>query len=196
MRYFMRRGASTRPIAGLVLCAALAALAALGVSLPRSALAENLGPGGGSRIITGDDVVGPYRVLFTSSPEPAQPGTLSLVVRVSDPASGEKIRDAAVQVELVHSADGTKVQGTLTHFDAGNPIDYAAHLQIDKAGMWNGTLQISGPSGPAQVIFAQRVLSARQTSTLFVIGLPFLVLLCGLGGFWILRSSKRAVNKP
>ena len=172
-----------------------AAIAALWLLLPRSAIAENLGPGGGSRIITGDDIVGPYRVLFTSSPEPAQTGMVTFVVRVSDPTSGEKLRDASIQVELVHSADGTRIAGPVTHADSGNPIDYAAHLQVDKEGVWNGTLRISGPSGPAQVVFTQRVLSPRQTSTLLVIGLPFLVLLCGMGGFWFLRSTHRTTAK-
>ncbi len=143
----------------------------------RPARAENLGPGGGTRIIVGDEVVGPYRLLVTSAPEPAQVGTVTFAVRISDPATGDKVLDADVAVELVHSQDGSTVSGPATHEDAGNPIDYAAHLQIEKPGIYNGAIRIQGPAGAAEVTFTQRVLAPRQFSTVLLIGLPFLAIL-------------------
>jgi len=90
---------------------------------PPAARAENLGPGGGTRIIVGDEIVGPYRLLVTVAPEPAQVGVVTFVVRISDPASDEKVRDADVTVELVHSEDGTILTEAATHQSSGNPID-------------------------------------------------------------------------
>ena len=67
----------------LVLCALVSViLTAAGAGAAR---AENLGPGGGTRIVIGDQVVGPYLLLVTTSPEPAQVGLVTVVVRVSDP---------------------------------------------------------------------------------------------------------------
>jgi hypothetical protein len=153
--------------------------------------AENLGPGGGTRIIVGDDVVGPYRLLFTASPEPAQAGQVTFVVRVSDPQSDEKVRDAEVALELTNPETGLKLAGAVTHANSGNPIDYAAHVMIEQPGQWNGTLRVRGPAGTAEVPFMQRVLPKRQLSILIAVGLPFLVILGLLGGLWFARSGAR-----
>lgn len=159
--------------------------------IPLPACAENLGPGGGTRIITGDQVVGPYRLLITSSPEPAVVGTVTFAVRVSDPASGEKIRDAEITVQLTHNATGAILKQAATHADAGNLIDYAAHIVIEQAGTWEGVITVVGPAGPAEVTFLQRVSPPRQMSTLIIAAIPFLVLLGVLGGLWLARSGGR-----
>ena len=161
---------------------------------PQFALAENLGPGGGTRIIAGDEIVGPYQLFVTVAPEPAEVGLVTFVVRISDPGSGDKVRDAAVTVELVHSEDGTVVTQTATHEDAGNPLEYAAHVHIEEPGVYAGTVRVTGTSGQAEVAFTQRVLAQRRFSTLLVIGLPFLVILGVLGGLWYARSGARAGN--
>jgi hypothetical protein len=171
-------------------------LGALGVacllaSAPPAVRAENLGPGGGSLIVVGDEVVGPYRLLVTTAPEPAQVGVVTFVVRISDPASDEKVRDAAVNVELVHSEDGTLLTGAATHQNAGNPIDYAAHMQIEKPGVYNARIRIIGPAGPAEVSFTQRVAARRGFGTLLLIGLPFVVVLGILASVWLGRSRSR-----
>ena len=110
--------------------------------------AENLGPGGGTRVIAGDEFVGPYRILFTSSPEPAQIGKVTFLVRLSDPKTDEKVRDAEIIVELTHSETGATLSQAATHADAGNPTDYVAHVQVDQTGQWQGVLRVSGPPGP------------------------------------------------
>ncbi|HEX9116383.1 MAG TPA: FixH family protein [Anaerolineae bacterium] len=152
------------------------------------ALAENLGPGGGSRVITGDQIVGPSRVWLTISPEPAQVGTLTFDVRLTDPQSGKRITDADIRVTLTNPDDGSKLTHAVTHHDAGNPIDYAAHVDVPSAGSWSGVLQVSGAAGSAQIEFVEPVLSPRSSSTLVVIGLPFLALLCLLAGVWYWRG--------
>jgi hypothetical protein len=155
------------------------------------AQAENLGPGGGTRVIVGDEIVGPYRLLFTSSPEPAQIGKVTFVVRVSDPRTDEKIRDAEAIIELKHSETGATLSQAATHADAGNPTDYAAHVQLDQAGQWEGVLRVRGPAGSAELPFMQRVSPKRQLSTLILAGVPFLVVLGLLAGLWYARSGSQ-----
>jgi len=153
------------------------------------AQAENLGPGGGTRVIVGDETIGSYRILLTSSPEPAQTGKVTFVVRLSDPKTDEKVRDAEVVVELTHSENGAKLSQAATHADAGNPTDYAAHMQIDQTGQWAGVLRVRGPAGTAQASFIQRVVPKRQLSTLVIAGIPFLIILGLLAGLWFVRSG-------
>ncbi len=169
---------------------ALAGMLFLGFAAP--ALAENLGPGGGTRVIVGDQVVGAYRLWVTTSPEPAQVGIVTLDVRVSDPNSGQKVTDADIQVVLTNADTGDRLAQAVTHHDAGNPIDYAAHLDVPAAGSWSGELRVSGAAGSSQVSFVTPVLAPRSSSTLVVIGIPFLALLLILGGVWYWRAQAAA----
>lgn len=153
--------------------------------------AENFGPGGGSRILAGDQVIGPYQILATVAPEPAQIGTLTFAVRVSDPATGEKLRDVQVTVRLAHGESKTELIGEATHKDAGNAVDYVGHMVVEQAGTWNGTLTITGAAGKAELPFVQRVAAPRGFSTVILVGIPFAVVLAVLGGYWYLRTGSR-----
>jgi hypothetical protein len=157
----------------------------------RVARAENLGPGGGTRIIVGDEIVGPYQLLVTASPEPAYPGTLTFLVRISDPATDGKVLDADVVVELVHSEDGERLTGKATHTDANNAIDYVAHIPVERTGAYDGVIRIKGPAGEAEITFIQQVVAKRGLSGIIIAGLPFLVVLALLGGIWFARSGHR-----
>jgi hypothetical protein len=169
----------------------LAALLLASLLLAPQAQAENLGPGGGTRVIAGDESIGPYRVLFTSSPEPAQVGKVTLVVRLSDPMTGEKIRDAEALIELKHSETGATLSQAATHANAGNPTDYAAHFQLDQPGQWEGILRVRGSAGSAELPFMQRISPKRQLSTLVIAGAPFLVVLGLLAALWFARSGSQ-----
>ncbi len=161
-----------------------------------AAFAENLGPGGGTRVIVGDQIIGPYRLYVTSSPEPALVGTVTYVVRVSNPDTGEKIKDAEVTVQLTHGTTKTTLKHAATHADAGNPIDYAAHIVIEQSGTWDGVIVVNGPAGRAEVTFLQRVSPPRQLNTLIAAGIPFLVILGVLVGVWLARSGGRRAQQP
>ena len=169
----------------------LAALLLASLLLAPQAQAENLGPGGGTRVIAGDESIGPYRVLFTSSPEPAQVGKVTFVVRLSDPKTDEKIRDAEAVIELKHSETGATLSQAATHANAGNPTDYVAHFQLDQPGQWEGMLRVRGPAGPAELPFMQRISPKRQLSTLVIAGAPFLVVLGLLAALWFARSGSQ-----
>jgi hypothetical protein len=139
----------------------------------------------------GDESIGPYRVLFTSSPEPAQVGKVTLVVRLSDPMTGEKIRDAEALIELKHSETGATLSQAATHANAGNPTDYAAHFRLDQPGQWEGILRVRGSAGSAELPFMQRISPKRQLSTLVIAGAPFLVVLGLLAALWFARSGSQ-----
>ena len=83
---------SIRRLVGLILLEVV--LCSLGAGATR---AENLGPGCGTRVIAGDEAVGPYRLFITSSPDPAQPGKVTFVVRITDPKTGETVKTADVR---------------------------------------------------------------------------------------------------
>lgn len=161
------------------------------VGIPGFAAAENLGPGGGTRVITGDELVGPYRLFITASPEPAQIGQVTFVVRITDPRTGDKIKDAEVRVALKLPDSGVSFDQIASHQDAGSPVDYAAHIQLDQPGQYEGVVRILTAAGPTEVRFTQRILAPRTTSTLFVLALPFAAALIVLGGFWYLRAGRR-----
>lgn len=167
------------------------AMLALIIVTVADAAAENLGPGGGSRLIVGDEIVGAYRLLVTSSPNPATVGTVTYVIRVSDPQSGVKVRDAQVKIELT-SEDGTMViKDAATHENAGNDIDYAAHILIEQPGAWNGVIRVSASAGSSEVKFLQTVSSLRSISTVILVGIPFLVMLGVFGAMYYVRASGR-----
>jgi hypothetical protein len=114
-----------------VLIVALTVVSLALLALPYEAGASNTGPGG-ARIWVGDEVVGPYRLLVSSGPDPAPVGLLTIVARVSDPQTGATVKDATITAQLT-GEDGTQLAANLTHKDSGNPVDYAAHIQMDKA---------------------------------------------------------------
>jgi len=179
-----------RRLAGLIL---LATLFSLLISFP--ARAENLGPGGGSRVIAGDEAVGPYRLFITSSPDPAQPGKVTFVVRITDPKTGETVKTADVRVSLALPESNVTLDAPATHEDAGSPVDFAAHVQIDQPGQYEGIIRVTAAAGPAEVKFIQRVLTPRTTSTLLVLALPFAAALAILGGFWYMRAKSHAAPR-
>ncbi len=181
-----------KKIPAVLLVPVLAALITLAPALAR---AENLGPGGGTRVIAGDEAVGPYRLFVTSAPEPAQTGPLTIVVRVSDIRNDEKVKDAEVQIVLALPGTGARLEAMATHADAGNPIDYAAHMTITQPGQYEGVIRVSAGQGAAELRFTQRVLPPRTTSTLLVLALPFVAALVILGGLWFLRAKPRAVTQ-
>jgi hypothetical protein len=162
----------------------------------RLAYAENLGPGGGTRIIVADQVVGPYLLYATVSPDPAYTGTLTFVIRVVDAATNDKVLDADVTVTLTDGETGAVISGTATHQDAGSPMDYAAHLLIEEAGSYNGVIRVSGEAGDAEVPFTQAVVRPRQWTNVILAGLPFLVILAVLGGLWFARSGPAKSSPP
>ena len=155
-----------------------------------AATAENFGPGGGSRVVVGEELIGPYKVLMITAPDPAQVGTVSFLLRLQYPGGTQAIRNADVNVRLVLASKNLVVEGAATHRDANSPDDYAAHLQVAEPGVYDGLVTIKSATGPAEIKFVQRVVAQRQSNTLFLLGIPFAVLGVIAWG-WYVRSAKR-----
>lgn len=145
---------------------------------------------GGTRVIVGDEPVGPYRLYFITAPDPAHTGIVTYIARLTDGATGEKIRNAEVTVELTNAETGEVLTRNGTHLSE-DAIDYVAHVTIEKAGTWNGVLRVNGPAGPIESKFLQEVTTQRSAFTLAALGLPFLVVLLGLGGYWVIRTRRQ-----
>lgn len=154
----------------------------------RAAAAENLGPGG-SRVIVGDEVKGPYRLLVTSSPNPATTGTITFVVRVSEPQSGALVRDAEVKISLNKGA--ASLEQAASHENAGNAVDYAAHIPVAEAGSWNGAVRVTGAAGVSEAAFVQQVSTPRTLNMVILVGIPFAAILVVFGAMWFARNSSR-----
>lgn len=192
LRHSPRGHKGTAPRGRWLLLAAMIVI--LIVLTARAAAAENLGPGGGSRLILGDELVGPYRILATSSPNPATTGTVTYVVRVTDPQTGATVRDAQVEVELTladGNGAGTVAKEAATHKNAGNDVDYAAHIPMQQVGSWNGVLSITGSLGSSEATFVQNVSPQRSLSTVILVGIPFVVMLGVFAAMYFVRTSGR-----
>lgn len=154
----------------------------------RAAAAENLGPGG-SRVIVGDEVMGSYRLLVTSAPSPATTGTVTFVVRITDAQTGVAVRDAQVEIEL--SKGGQVIRQAATHQNAGNAIDYVAHIQIADEGSWAGIIRVNAPAGNLMREFTQQVTAPRTVTTVILVGIPFAAILVVFAALWLARSRSR-----
>jgi hypothetical protein len=111
-------------------------------------------------------------------------------VRASDPQTGDKLKDLTVDITLTHPTNGMTLTGEATHENAGNAIDYAAHILIEQAATWDGVVRVDGAAGGAEVEFVQRVLPQRQLNTVLLVGIPFAVVLAVLGVLWLWRGSR------
>lgn len=163
-------------------------LVALMVPL-RTALAE--GPGTGGRAIRLDDEpAGPYRLRVVTSPTPPRVGSLFVEIRVIDHATDELVRDASVQVSAEPTeGNAPPLQSSATHDFAPIPGEYAAHLPVSEAGIWEIRIAIEGTQGAGEAAFLQRVSSQSSLGAAVSILLPIggLVAL-GIAFLWLQRT--------
>ena len=142
-------------------------------------------------MIAGDEIHGPFRLFITSSPAPAQVGSVTFAVRVTDAQSGATVKDADVRVTLARPDSDAQWEAIATHQDAGSPVDYAAHITIDQAGQYNGVIRVRAAAGQAEIAFVQPVLAPRSTTTLLIVALPFVAAFGILAALWLLRFRGR-----
>ena len=117
-----------------------------------------------------------------------------MVVRLVDPANGAALRDAQVHVELENTESHVVLGREATHRDAGNPVDYVAHMQLDQPGSYRASIRVQSPGGSAEAAFDQRILAPRQGSTLVLLGLPFALALGVLAVVWFVRSAPSSAS--
>jgi hypothetical protein len=112
---------------------------------------------------------------------------------VSDPRSGVIVRDA--QVEIALTKGGTSLTKPATHEDAGNAVDYAAHIDIAEEGSWSGVVKVTGPAGVSEAPFLQQVTAPRTLTTVILVGIPFAAMAVVFVAMWLVRTHKGDTEK-
>jgi hypothetical protein len=149
------------------------------------------GPGvGGRRVRLDNEPAGPHLIRAVISPTPPQVGNFNVEVRVEDQA-GMVIEDAEVIISAAPSDhDSEQLQAIATHEYAPLPTEYAAHLPVPTAGLWEITIHVDSLLGSGQVSFFQQVSRPSSISAWLSVGAPFagLVMLVLLF-LWLQRQS-------
>jgi hypothetical protein len=161
----------------IVLRVVLLALA-LAVAAPIPAMAE--GPGTGGRAIRlENEPAGPYLLRVVTSPTPPRVGSLFLEVRVLSARSEEILTDVEVTTTAIPTeVDEPAIEAIGTHDFAPNPVEYAAHLPVTSAGVWEVRVHVRGELGEGEVSFLQRVSSQATLGAALSLALPA----AGIGG--------------
>lgn len=160
----------------------------LAVAMPLRAAAE--GPGTGGRAIRmEDEPAGPYLLRVVTSPTPPRVGSLFLEIRVAA-ATGEVL----TEVEVLTTANPTEgseppLEVVATHDFAPNPVEYAAHLPVTAAGVWEIGVQVSGELGIGETSFLQRVSSSAALGAGLSLALPVVAIAGLLLAFMLLQRK-------
>lgn len=152
------------------------------------------GPGtGGRRVRLDDEPAGAYLVRVVTSPTPPRVENLYVEIRLLNASSSDVVTDAEVTVRAQPSGfDASSLEATATHDIAPIPDEYAAHLPVEAAGVWEIQIRIDGPLGPAQVSFLERVSSPTAVGAVLSVGAPVAGLL--ILGIVFLRLQRK--NPP
>jgi hypothetical protein len=138
-----------------------------------------------------DEPVGPYLLRVVTSPTPPRVENLYLEVRVIDAVDRKILTNLNVTVSAFSTeGEAISVDAVATHDIAPIPDEYAAHVLIPRAGVWNIVVHIEGPLGAAEVSFLERVSSPSSLGPIISIGAPFggLAILI----FFFLRMQRRS----
>jgi hypothetical protein len=133
------------------------------------------GPGtGGRRIRLENEPAGPYLLRVVTSPTPPRVENLYLEVRVTDAGNANILTDLNVTVRAFSTeGEPTSINSIATHDIAPIPDEYAAHLLIPRAGVWNIVVQVDGPLGSGETSFLERVSGPSSLGPIISIGAPF-----------------------
>lgn len=157
---------------GWLRLAAIVFAAGLLLSRPMTAYGE--GPGtGGRQIRLEDEPAGPYLLRVVSSPTPPRVENLYLEVRVTEAASGREVTDATVwtRATLV-DGQAPPLEVEAIHAIAPIPTEYASHLPVSRAGVWNVSITVDGAPGHGEVSLLIQILEPSSVSTVISVGLP------------------------
>ncbi len=121
----------------------------------------------GGVVQVADQVVGPYRVTVTTSPNPLRTGIADVSAIVLEGVD-QLVPDADVRVQAAPAARPADVAGyPATHANATNKQYYAANVRVPDAGRWLFTIQVQGPQGGGEVHFSADVSAALLGFTPF-----------------------------
>ena len=156
------------------------------------------GPGvGGRRVRLDNESAGPYLLRAVISPTPPQVGNFNVEVRVED-QTGLVIKDANVIISAAPSDhESQEMQAIANHEYAPLPSEYAAHLPVPTAGLWEITIRVESSLGVGQVAFFQQISNPSSISAWLSVGAPFAgLLLLALLFLWLQRQSREPEIDP
>ncbi|MGD8731881.1 MAG: hypothetical protein PVI81_02295 [Anaerolineales bacterium] len=171
----------------------LTVLLAMGLLLFQATDAWASGPGvGGRRVRLDKEPAGPYLLRAVISPTPPQVGNFNVEVRVED-QTGDVIENAEVLISAAPSDhESEQMQEIATHEFAPLPTEYAAHLPVPTAGLWEITIHVESSLGVGQVSFFQQIQTPSSISAWISVGAPFAgLLLLALLFVWLQRQSNK-----
>ena len=151
-----------------------------------------IGPGtGGSKIRVNEEQIGPYILLVATSPLPVTADqSMSVWVRVADPARAELRREATVMVAATSRNDGTSLTAQATHQNAGNDYDYVAHFPtIQTTGQWDIIVTVDDVPGSAEVSFVETVSKGVNMTIIIGLAIPFTVIAVAIGWYLWRRAE-------
>lgn len=156
------------------------------------------GPGvGGRRVRLDNEPAGPYLLRAVISPTPPKVGNFNVEVRVEDQA-GSVIEDANVVISAAPSDhESQAMQVIATHEYAPLPSEYAAHLPVPTAGLWELTIRVESALGVGQISFFQQISNPSSISAWLSVGAPFAgLLLLALLFLWLQRHNREESREP
>jgi hypothetical protein len=154
------------------------------------------GPGTGGRTIRlEDEPAGPYLLRVVTSPTPPRVGSLFLEIRVLEADSRAVLTDVLVDAAAVPT-EGSEpaIEARATHDFAPNPVEYAVHLPVTSAGVWEIQVQVSGDPGSGQASFLQRISSSATLGVGLSLALPVAGIAGLLLAFALLQRRGQAVS--
>ena len=116
-------------------------LLGVGIAIPTTALAQDIIGPGTQQVKT---ITGPYTVVAEAKPLPSLLAA-SIIIQVSDTASGERVED--VRVTVFASLSGSDETGWAHAISPNAPGVYSATVELKTPGIWDTSLEIESPDG-------------------------------------------------
>lgn len=136
-----------------------------------------------SKIQIDNVALGPMSILVATSPMTATVGQMSVWVRVTDSRTKRLLDDARVTVEAGPKGVDPALSVQATHENAGNAVDYLAHLDLDEAGEWDFTVLVERKQWLIDVGFTETVAPGPNITILVGLAVILVISAVIVGGY-------------
>ena len=136
---------------------------------------------------------GGYRITVIADPSRLSLGTVLYSITVVNSEDARPVSDAQVIINATHEADGSSGWAAALN-QPSNPGTYEATVQLEGAGTWLTSVDVSSPLGRVQVETPPVTIpQPRETlsGSLVFVG-AFLAIL--LGAAYVIWSSRKAIE--
>lgn len=127
--------------------------------------------------------LGPVSILVATSPMTATVGQMSVWVRVTDSRTKRLLDDAEITVEAAPKGVDPALSVEATHENAGNALDYVAHLDLDDASDWDFTVLVERKQWIIDVGFTETVAPGPNTTLLVGLAVTLVISAVIVGGY-------------